>query len=312
MNIKYLPKFIEPLIKGTKIYRPGLSNKERAKRYDRVFSLLQPIKTDIYNVIGNHEFKGLSKEESKQTKFTIYNSKKIHQPDYYYSWDTNGFHFVALNSNENYRRSIGDIFAKKAIVGSDFEFSEKQITWLIKDLSTTDKPIIISMHVPIDDIGKSSYDSVKNASIIRGMLHKSGKVVLVLQAHSHHMMAPDPSGYFKKIDNIPYVYTPSFGSSVVGPNFSEIQINRNGILIITENIQTGEIKRLFESPLDKKRVANREIKFAVINDIHYGPKRWDLYSVEHLEKYLALFVEKVNSKRYSFVINNGDWIDGHM
>ena len=139
---------------------------------------------------------------------------------YYYSWDQDGYHFVALNSNENYSPVLTEIFSPKILTGGCFTFSADQLTWLINDLAQTKKPTIVFTHIPLDDKSLSSYDIVNNAKQVRKIIYQSNKVLAVIQAHSHHMSAPSLKGYTARFKSIPYIYLPSFGSKVVGPRYS--------------------------------------------------------------------------------------------
>lgn len=309
-------KFIKYLIKGSPIYFPGLDLKTREKRNLAVIKHFKQVKSPVYYVLGNHELKSkhgidaINDYQDYKEWFMAFDRR------YYYSWDQDGYHFVALNSNENYSPVLTEIFSPKILTGGCFTFSADQLAWLSNDLAQTKKPTIVFTHIPLDDKSLSSYDIVNNAKQVRKIIYQSNKVLAVIQAHSHHMSAPSLKGYTARFKSIPYIYLPSFGSKVVGPRYSVVCVDtqQNKIIINTHKVaENWRRQRKIRIPNLDVSVPNlKPITFSVINDIHYGPQRWDLYDEPEITNLLGQFVADTNEQRSTFVVVNGDWIDGHM
>lgn len=421
---------------------PGISYSTRENRYAGYNNLVSKTSEDIpiYNVIGNHELKSI--ENSKQVHndyfgYFRYADKPKRAPNsqspyYWYSWNLNGYHFIALNTTENYSNPFFHGHVPNILVGGAYTLSQKQIKWLENDLEKTKNPTIVFCHVPLDDYGIMSYDTLTNQKKVRNILAKSNKVAAVIEGHTHHLGAPDYDGYKWTENNIPYLYLPALGSPYGGPRFSTIKLNpsekeirinapslrgesrvfqdeewelsydishsdfspvqthfnvsrgedrfvvsgldpgvvyrgrifwenyvenflggepnkilrtghhrgesenfkfkiensffkksipdeNNGFLEV-ENIQVTEgrveinyksISKLFKTTLFLDKKPAKKIKIAVFNDFHWGPKRLDLFGKEESSEIFSDFFENVVDSDIDFVVNNGDWIDGH-
>jgi|GEM_PF-4043243 len=309
-------KFIEYLIKGSPIYFPGLDLKMREARNHAVIAHFEKLKLPAYFVLGNHELKSKRGIDAINDYQDYKKWFKVFQNNYFYSWDREGYHFVALNSNENYSPVLTEIFSPKILTGGCFTFSDEQLAWLVDDLAKTEKPTIVFTHIPLDNRSISSYDIVNNAKQARKIIRQSQKVLAVIQGHSHHMSAPALDGYTVRFKSIPYIYLPSFGSKVVGPRYSVVTVDLQQRKIFVNTRKAGRKwhrRRKIQIPnLELNLEALKPITFSVINDIHYGPQRWDLYDEPEIAGLLDQFIKETNRQDSEFVVVNGDWIDGHM
>lgn len=309
-------KFIKYLIKGSPIYFPGLDLKTREKRNCAVIEHFKKLKCPIYYVLGNHELKSKRGIDAINDYHDYREWFPTFKNNYYYSWDNNGYHFVALNSNENYSPVLTEIFSPKILTGGCFTFSDEQLAWLANDLDKTKSPTIVFTHIPLDNRSLSSYDIVNNAEQVRRILYQSKKVLAVIQGHSHHMSAPSLQGYTARFKKIPYIYLPSFGSKVVGPRHSVVSVDLQYHNVFVDTYKVGKKwhrRRTIKIPkLDLSFSKLKQITFSVINDIHYGPQRWDLYDEPETTNLLNQFIADTNEQKPTFVVVNGDWIDGHM
>ena len=76
----------------------------------------------------------------------------------------------------------------------DPNIPEKELKWLEEDLNESKEPVIVFIHQLLD--GAEPYQ-VKNASQVRTILEKSGKVTCVFQGHYHE-------GNYSEINGIHY------------------------------------------------------------------------------------------------------------
>jgi alkaline phosphatase len=88
-------------------------------------------------------------------------------------------HFVVLDSCF---RSDGKPYGRKNSQWTDANIPGEELEWLSADLANTSHPVIVFVHQRLDVAGNHS---VKNASQIRDVLEKSGRVLAVFQGHSH-------------------------------------------------------------------------------------------------------------------------------
>ena len=141
--------------------------KEHLRRINQEFLALPGEK---HYVLGNHCVHTLRKEEFLEG---------VGQEKSYYSFDQGGFHFVVLDSCF---RSDGEPYGRKNFDWKDPNIPQLELEWLQADLAETEKKTIVFAHQRLDEAGKHS---VKNAAQVRRVLEDSGKVLAVLQGHSH-------------------------------------------------------------------------------------------------------------------------------
>lgn len=426
--------------------KAGISYETRERRFAGFNEMVVVVNDEnipIYNVLGNHELKYRDNEGNFYNDYKGY-LEQTHKPSiapnskspyYWYSWDLNGYHFIALNTTEHHRTELFSGGVPKHLFGGFFTFSQKQMKWLKKDLKNTSNPTLVFCHIPIDDHGLTGYDTLTNQKEVRSTLSKDGNVVAVIQAHSHHPGAPNWNGYKWVENEIPYFYLPPTGAPLGGPRYSIISLNPNagkisietvsleedslfrdkewelkynqknldtlpvstqfdiskgnnrfmlsdlnlennkyeghivwenykeliegdepnklfrdnsatgksadfkfnptdstpleienqtGKLIKIENIQTEENEivinyksesglckaTLFIYKIGEDGLLPSKVKISVFNDLHWGPKRAELFTKRKVEKLFSTFIEETNEKGVDFILNNGDWIDG--
>ncbi|MEX2581505.1 MAG: metallophosphoesterase [Verrucomicrobiales bacterium] len=125
---------------------------------------------DRHYVLGNHCVDTLTKEEFLENSGAT-------AP--HYSFDRGDFHFVVLDSCF---RSDGEPYGRNNHEWTDPNLPEAQLQWLAEDLQKADRPAIVFAHQRLDGEG-AHY--VNNAAAVRGVMAESGKVLAVLQGHSH-------------------------------------------------------------------------------------------------------------------------------
>lgn len=137
------------------------------KRINREFSAISEKR---HYVLGNHCVDMLTKDEFLGG---------VEQKRSYYSFDSGGIHFVVLDSCF---RSDGKPYGRKNFQWTDPNVPAAELEWLAGDLKDAKKPVVLFAHQRLD---VTSHHGVKNASAVREVLEKSGKVLAVFQGHSH-------------------------------------------------------------------------------------------------------------------------------
>ena len=136
-------------------------------RINREFS---KICKDRHYVLGNHCVDTLKKEEFLG---------RVEQKKSYYSFERGHIHFVVLDSCF---RSDGEPYGRKNFKWTDANVPEAELEWLKSDLKASRKPVIVFAHQRLD---VSNNHGVKNNADVRKILESSGKVLAVMQGHSH-------------------------------------------------------------------------------------------------------------------------------
>ena len=143
-------------------------------------------------LIGNHDVSALTNRE-------FLDSWGADCVEPYYSFDHEGFHFVALDGN---CRSDGSDFAAGNFDWSDAWVADDQLRWLGRDLAASaSKPAVILCHECLDEYdGDSGPDPhvVGNHCALRLVLEGAGNVAAVISGHFH-------PGRSTVVNGIPYL-----------------------------------------------------------------------------------------------------------
>jgi alkaline phosphatase len=137
------------------------------RRVNEVFAAIPGPK---HYVLGNHCVDTLTKPEFLDG---------IGRKEAYYSFDSGGVHFVVLDSCFT---ADGRPYGRKSSKWTDANIPADELDWLRSDLRGSHLPTIVLAHQRLDD-GKSH--AVQNAVEVRKILENSGRVLAVLQGHSH-------------------------------------------------------------------------------------------------------------------------------
>ncbi|WP_406695885.1 metallophosphoesterase [Singulisphaera sp. Ch08] len=137
------------------------------ERINREFSAISP---NRHYVLGNHCVSTLTKEEFLDC---------VGQKRSYYSFDHSDFHFIVLDACF---RSDGKPYGRQNFEWTDANISKAETDWLQDDLKSTTKKVVVFAHQRLD---VSNSHGVRNGPEIRRVLEESGKVLTVLQGHSH-------------------------------------------------------------------------------------------------------------------------------
>jgi len=140
-----------------------------------VESVLCKFNGPAYHVLGNHDQDSLSK-----TQFlTNIKNTGINPGRSYYSFDSNGVHFVVLDANY---KSDGTDYDHGNFDWTDTNVPPTELHWLRRDLAASRGAVIVLVHQLLDGVG-SHY--VNNAAEVRQVLEQSGRVLAVFQGHRH-------------------------------------------------------------------------------------------------------------------------------
>lgn len=152
-----------------------------------VEEVFQQFNGPTYHVLGNHDVDSISKE---QFLANVENSD-IDPAKSYYSFDSDGLHFVVLDANY---KADGADYDHGNFKWADTNIPPAELNWLKQDLAAASGHAIIFIHQLLDGTG-SVY--VNNAADVRQILEESGKVPAVFQGHHHE-------GSYSRIGGIHY------------------------------------------------------------------------------------------------------------
>jgi len=171
-----------------------------------------------YHALGNHDIDSISKLQFLKRV----DNTKIDTNRSYYSFDSNGLHFVVLDANY---RTDGTDYDHGNFDWTDANIPPKELDWLRKDLTVAPGAVIVFIHQLLDGTG-SVY--VKNAAQVRQIFEASDKVLAVFQGHHH-------SGSYSSIEGIHY-YTLKATVEGRGPennSYVIVKVNPDNSITVT-------------------------------------------------------------------------------
>ena len=155
-----------------------------------------------YHVFGNHD----TDQASKADFLSIVKNTDTTPGASYYSFDKGGVHFIVLDSSfraddASYSGIPGEPGA--GYTWDDANISAKELKWLAADLEAAKTPVVVLSHQQLNnqELIDSAFDpkhTVRNASVVRGILETSGKVLVVFGGHYH-------DGGYQEINGINYI-----------------------------------------------------------------------------------------------------------
>ena len=177
------------------------------KRINRDFSAICKHR---HYVLGNHCVHTLTKEEFLDG---------VEQEQSYYSFDSGDFHFVVLDACF---RNDGEPYGRKNFKWTDPNVPQAELEWLKADLKGTTKRTIVFAHQRLD---VSTQHGVKNGSDVRNVLEESGKVLAVMQGHSHQ-------NDYRDIGGIHYCTFVAMveGAGIESSGYSLMSLGRDGTI----------------------------------------------------------------------------------
>lgn len=140
-----------------------------------------------YHVLGNHDLDSISKQQCLGRVDTT----GIVNDITYYSYDSNGIHFVVLDACFT---KEGEPYDHGNFGWTDTWIPAQELEWLQRDLASTSKPVIAFVHQLLCGRGNVN---VNNADEVRHVLQKGENVLAVFQGHHHH-------GRYNRIEGIHY------------------------------------------------------------------------------------------------------------
>lgn len=205
---RYFPQTMEKLKKAIEVFahsnldflielgdfkdQDNLPQREQTIAYlDEIEKVFQSFRGPVYHVLGNHDMDSISKEDFLQHTSNEGGANKKN----YYSFCFDQVKFIVLDANYNQDGTpydTGNFDWTKAYI------PKEQTEWLQKELTESNKPVILFIHQLLDrfsDISKSL--CVSNADEIVSLLEKNGNVLAVFQGHHH-------AGHYSFRNNIHY------------------------------------------------------------------------------------------------------------
>lgn len=164
------------IIEGTKIaYSQGMEELRLIKElFNQTF-------IEKYWVIGNHDLRSVQKTQWKKALGIDYTHK---------SFNLRGYKIIILDSNFDVEGN--DVFPGNSYTRG--KVSEKEISWLKKELSSNEKKIIFMHHPPLRGIDSApNINLLKNANELRS-LFSNGNVLAVFSGHIEDLYSEDIEG----------------------------------------------------------------------------------------------------------------------
>jgi alkaline phosphatase len=164
-------------------------------------------------VLGNHCVETLTKDEFLGG---------VGQKKSFYSFDSGGVHFVALDACF---RSDGKPYGRKNSKWTDANVPADQLDWLREDLKGTDEPVVVFAHQRLD---VANNYGVRNAPDVRKVLEGSKKVLCVFQGHSH-------KNDYKEVGGVHYCTLVGMieGSGAESNGYAVAQVGADGTVVVT-------------------------------------------------------------------------------
>lgn len=193
----------------------------------KIESLFKSFKGPSYHVLGNHEFDNLTR---KQFLDNITNTN-IPDGETYYSWTSGGVHYVVLDADYTVtpEHRPYDMKTKNDNFWTwkDAYIPDEEKEWFKNDLASTDLPVVVFTHQPLDRIDSQDHN-VKNATEIRDIMEADGDVLTVISGHDH-------AGGYSQINGIHYiVFSGNVGVSDER-SWSETSPETNGMDKVVDN-----------------------------------------------------------------------------
>jgi len=179
----------------------------------RIEAVYSTFKGPRYHVLGNHDMDSLSKQQFLDR---IENTG-VDKGRSYYSFDSNGLHFVVLDANY---KADGTSYDHGKFNWRDACLPKEELDWLKKDLTKTSKPVVVFVHQPIGF--KKIHLFVINGEAVRQILTESKKVLAVFQGHYH-------SGGYSYLEGIHYYTLKALveGSGEKNNAYAIVEIHKN-------------------------------------------------------------------------------------
>ncbi|MBK7403232.1 MAG: metallophosphoesterase [Phycisphaerales bacterium] len=150
---------------------------------------LDRLAMERHYVFGNHCLYTLTREE-----FAAHSrAQRSHYSfDRRFTEGSGSLHVVVLDACYT---SDGTGYGRRNFDWTDTNLPEHELRWLEADLAAARDPVIVLTHQRLDGEGQTT---IRNAPAARAILEKSGRVLAVLQGHSHE-------NSLATIGGIPYV-----------------------------------------------------------------------------------------------------------
>ncbi len=235
--------------------------------YISYFDIWNSYPGEKYHLIGNHEMDGGTSREAALAF--------RHMPIGYYSFNKNGFHFIALDGND---KKNPEEKGYKQFMG------QQQVEWLKNDLASAENPVIIFSHQGLQRYeGADEFYGVENYKEIQEILEKHNvekpkhKVIACFNGHSHW-------DYAENVNGIYYITITSMSYHWLGDNYMNVRYSEE----VDRNFKWIKYTAPFKEPLFAVVEISKEgyIKIKGKTSEWVGPSPWELGYPERLKKYM--------------------------
>lgn len=174
-----------------------VNDKDPLVNLDEVESTYASFEGPQYHSLGNHEFDNVTRD---QFLYNIDNTG-IPQGETYYSFDTAGLHCVVLDADYTvappHRPFDLELPGEDWWVWQDAWIPQEELDWLAADLAATELPTIVFSHQLLNRADSEDH-TIKNATVVRGILENAGCVIAHFAGHDH-------AGGYVEINGIHYI-----------------------------------------------------------------------------------------------------------
>ncbi len=211
MNSSFKPDFI--LVNGDVIEGTGRDSDIGKKELSLIRSLFEKTAIPKYWVIGNHDLRSVNKKQWKKSLEIDYLKESFEIGDY---------KIIILDSN--FTGEDEDVAPE--IYYTRGHVSEKEITWLEKELKKTDKEVIVFIHhPPLWDVDWKGNGSLLSNSLTLQNLFSKYNVLAVFGGHLEDI-------FIDKKGGVKYFVLPGFVKNAkYQKTFSEITIKNGEIAV---------------------------------------------------------------------------------
>jgi len=225
MNEQVRPSFVVNL--GDSIEDAGDAAVDRGY-LERVARVLGDLAMPCYSLLGNHDAHSLGADEAA----AILGGRHP-----YFSFDTGGFHFVALGFASAHGRAV---------------VPDEQLEWLQDDLAASGRSTVVFSHYGLADDsmdgnfwfdGKAEEALIGNRGEVRGLLQQARRVRAVISAHQHWNRLLVQSG-------IPYFTVTSLventrNDGVAAGAWSVVDLDEDGIVVDVRGNDPARLEHRF-------------------------------------------------------------------
>jgi alkaline phosphatase len=185
--------------------------------------------------LGNHDMDSLNKAQN------IANIASLNAS--YYFYDLNGVRFIHLDANYMFDNDTSDFDKRNWRNNNPVTqyVNPAQRNWLTNTLNSATTKVVVFCHQGLHS--DTNNLNVTNASVVRGILESTGKVVAVFTGHEHVNL-------LTTINNIPYYSMKAMTSDAYPTTaYAEIRLYEKSIKVDGFGTQSSYVEKFYDLPV---------------------------------------------------------------